>query len=95
MGGWIEANPNQATLIAQTLGGAAKGMMDERTADKEADILKKRIEALKIKDLAGLDTKIALPTISGFMDRPNWQIPEGGMIWEGMNAFKKPATQQQ
>ena len=90
VGNWIEANPSQAAIISQTLGGAAKGMMDKRTSEREIEALMKRDRLNnEITGLSGIDAKMALPTISGFMEKPKWQIPSGGMIWEGIKVGKQ------
>ena len=81
---WINKNPMPATMIAQTVGGAAKGMQDSRTAQKQIDAAMERdrlyIDSKKVRGLSGLDLKIALPSIGEFAEKPKWQPPKGGLL---------------
>lgn len=85
---WITQNPTQAMLLGQGVGGTAKSMTDARASEKEIDALMERDrlnrESLKISGLDSIQLKTVLPTISGFMERPKWQMPDTGLIWGGM-----------
>lgn len=89
---WVDAHPGGASVIGQGLGGAAKGMLESRTADKEIAALMERDrlnrEALQIKGLEDLDLRSPLPSIVSFADRPKWQFPETGLIWGGKQDAK-------
>jgi hypothetical protein len=93
LSGWMEKNPYMANITAQTLGGAAKGMLESRTSEKEIAALMERDklnrDALKIKGLTEIDMKVALPSIAGFTEKPRWQMPQGaGFFAQGNNDAK-------
>ena len=81
MGGWIEANPSQAAIVSQTLGGAAQGMQEARTSRKEIDALMERDrlnrESTQISGLT--QSTVAPPSykIDSFLDKPKWQLDNG------------------
>jgi len=81
---WINNNPMPATLLAQTVGGAATSMADARSTEKqlEADMERDRllIDSKKVSGLSNMDIKIALPTIGAFAEKPKWTAPSGGLL---------------
>ena len=89
---WVDKHPGGASVVGQGLGGAAKGMLESRTADKEIAALMERDrlnrEAIQIKGLEDLDLRSPLPSIASFADRPKWQFPETGLIWGGKQNAK-------
>jgi hypothetical protein len=88
-GNWINKNPMAAAIIAQGAGGAASGIAEERAQDKRLDALMERdrlhYASQEIGGLSNLDLKTALPTIGKFTERPEWQMPQAGLIqqWQG------------
>lgn len=84
MGGWIEANPSQAAIASQAIGGAAKGMYESRASKKEIDALMERDrlnrDALRVGGLSDITTRPTLPTISGFLEKPKWQLDDSGLL---------------
>jgi hypothetical protein len=88
-GNWINKNPMAAAIIAQGAGGAASGIAEERAQDKRLDALMERdrlhYASQEISGLSDLDLKTALPTIGKFTERPEWQMPQAGLIqqWQG------------
>ena len=90
VGNWINQNPTQAMMLGQTVGGAAKGISDNRAADKELKSAMERdqlyIQSKKVSGLSMLELKTALPSIGAFTETPKWQMPGGGLIKEAQNA---------
>lgn len=72
-----------AEIIGRTAAGAAEGMLTAKSNKDALEAAMKRdqlaIDSKKV-DLSGLDFKVALPTIKGFTAKPNWQIPQAGLL---------------
>lgn len=88
-GNWIESNPTQATLLAQTVGGAAKGVSDKRAAEQDLEaqmrMTQLEIDSKKVGGLSGLDIMEPLPSVGSFMETPKWEMPKAGLL-EAQNA---------
>jgi hypothetical protein len=78
--GFIEDNPKTSEIIAGGVSGAAKAISEKRNrqAELEAQMERDRllIESRKIHGLQGLNTGAAIPTISGFLERPKWKLED-------------------
>jgi hypothetical protein len=85
-------------MVAQGLGGAAKGMAESRSVDKEIDALMERdrlnLASKEISGLEEMDLKVVLPSVGTFMERPEWEMPEAGLIaeWQKGGPNAKAAT---
>jgi hypothetical protein len=79
---WINKNPMPAAIVAQGVGGAASGIAENRSADKELDALMERDRLNNSNqqiNLSGMDLKTPLPSIGAFMDKPKWAMPTAGL----------------
>jgi hypothetical protein len=83
LGNWIEANPSQAAIASQAIGGAASSMLSSREREKELDILMERDRLNRdANQITGLQnvTVNNLPQMGEFLERPKWQMEDAGLL---------------
>jgi len=75
---FIENKPETSKILAQGIGGAAKGYMDQKTSQTEIDALMERDrlnrESQMIGGLGSLKAGTAIPQVGGFLERPKWVL---------------------
>lgn len=80
---WVQKNPQSAQILSQTVGGAAKAIMDKKQRDEELqylmerDRLNRNVNKINLK---GLEGGTVAPEIGEFTQRPKWELGNAGLF---------------